>query len=92
MDIVVVGILAVICGADGWADMVEYARVENEWLRKFLELPNGIPCDDTYRRVFSAIELRTLAQDRDEPAETREDLKAGSGGQAQTSPAWLQRS
>jgi len=60
MDIVVVGILAVVCGADGWADMVEYARVKGEWLRTFLELPNGIPCDDTYRRVFSAIDPQEL--------------------------------
>lgn len=55
-DIVVTSVLAVICGADGWSDIVQFAQDRQEWLGTFLELPNGIPCDDTFRRVFAALD------------------------------------
>lgn len=32
--------------------MEEFSREREEFLRKFLELPNGIPDSDTFRRVF----------------------------------------
>lgn len=56
MDIVVISVMAVISYADGWDDIVEYAKVREGWLRTFLELPNGIPCADTFRRVFTALD------------------------------------
>jgi len=56
MDIVVISVMAVICYADGWDDIVEYAKVREAWLRTFLELPHGIPCADTFRRVFTALD------------------------------------
>jgi predicted transposase YbfD/YdcC len=56
MDIVIVSILAVVCNADGWSEIVDYANTKEAWLRTFLKLPNGIPCDDTFRRVFAALD------------------------------------
>jgi len=56
MDIVVISVLAVVCGADGWSDIVQFAEDREEWLRTFLELPGDIPCDDTFRRVMSAVD------------------------------------
>lgn len=56
IDIVVVSVLAVIAGADGWTDIALYGRTKEAWLRTFLELPNGIPCDDTFRRVWTALD------------------------------------
>ena len=38
MDIVVISVMAVICNADGWDDIVLFAKSEG-WLRTFLELP-----------------------------------------------------
>jgi len=35
--------------------MIEFATSKEEFLRKFLELPNGIPSDDTLNRMFSSI-------------------------------------
>jgi len=52
MDIVVIAICAVICGADGWLDIAAYGESKYDWLKTFLELPNGIPSHDTFRRVF----------------------------------------
>ncbi len=65
-DILVIAVLAVIAGAEGWEDMENYGRGKSIGLKEFLELPNGLPSDDTFRRVFERInptELeRILAQ------------------------------
>ena len=48
-------ILGAICGTDTWTDLVEFADAKQDWLKTFLELPNGIPSHDTFGRVFSLI-------------------------------------
>lgn len=55
-DILVIAILAVIAGAEGWEDIENYGISKQEWLAEFLELPNGIPSDDTFRRVFERLD------------------------------------
>ena len=56
VDILVIAICAVMCGAEGWEEMERYGRSKESWLRTFLELPHGIPSDDTFARVFSIID------------------------------------
>jgi predicted transposase YbfD/YdcC len=51
-DILTIAICATICGADGWPDVVLFGRAKEKWFRTFLDLPNGIPSHDTFRRVF----------------------------------------
>jgi predicted transposase YbfD/YdcC len=55
MDILVIAICAVICGADSWVDIELFGKSKLEWLKSFLDLPNGIPSHDTFGRVFAAI-------------------------------------
>lgn len=55
-DILFIGIISVICAANTWKDMETYAIAKEDFLRSFLELPNGIPSDDTFNRVFSSID------------------------------------
>ena len=59
-DILVIAILAVIAGAQGWEDMENYGISKQQWLEEFLPLPNGIPSDDTFRRVFEFIDPEAL--------------------------------
>jgi predicted transposase YbfD/YdcC len=59
-DILVIAILAVIAGAQGWEDIENYGISKQQWLEEFLELPNGIPSDDTFRRVFEFINPEEL--------------------------------
>ena len=56
VDILLIGIIAVICGAETWKQMIEFANSKEVFLRKFLELPNGIPSEDTINRMFSSID------------------------------------
>lgn len=56
IDIIVIAICAVICGADTWVDIAEYGNKKKKFLARFLELPNGIPSHDTFGRVFSLLD------------------------------------
>lgn len=61
-DILVIAVLAAIAGAQGWEDIENYGISKQQWLEEFLELPNGIPSDDTFRRVFERINPEALEQ------------------------------
>jgi len=56
VDILLIGIISVICGAETWKQMIEFAYSKEDFLRKFLKLKNGIPSEDTINRVFSSID------------------------------------
>ncbi len=55
IDILTIAICAVICGADSWVAIELYGCTKYEWLKTFLELPNGIPSYDTFARVFAQL-------------------------------------
>lgn len=55
LEILITALCATVCGAEGWEDMTLYGKSNELWLKCFLKLENGIPCPDTYRRVFSSI-------------------------------------
>ncbi len=58
LDIVVIAFCAVLCGAEGWEDMEDFGIAKQEWLqgRLGLGLANGIPSDDTFRRLFARLD------------------------------------
>lgn len=55
LEILIIAILAVICGADGWSDVELFGKNKKAWLKTFLKLPKGIPSHDTFGRVFAKI-------------------------------------
>lgn len=55
IDIMIISICAVICGADDYVAIADYGKAKESWFRQFLELPSGIPSHDTFWRVFGAI-------------------------------------
>jgi predicted transposase YbfD/YdcC len=56
IEIIVIAICAVLSGAEGWEDIEEFGQSKEAWLRQFLDLDNGIPSHDTFRRVFSLLD------------------------------------
>jgi len=60
VDILIVALLAVICGCEGWEEIRDYGRSKLEWMRTFLTLPHGIPSESTFRRVFMLIHPEAL--------------------------------
>ena len=61
LDILVIAICAVICGANDWQQIAIFGRQRRDWLQRFLKLPNGIPCHDTFERVFERLSPRAFA-------------------------------
>ena len=55
-DILVIALCAVIANAQDWQDIETFARNREDWLRRFLELPHGIPSHDTFERVFDRLD------------------------------------
>jgi predicted transposase YbfD/YdcC len=55
LDIIAITICGVICGCKSWEEIAVYGRNKADWLQTFLELPNGIPSKDTFRRMFARI-------------------------------------
>lgn len=60
IDILIISICATICGANDWEAIAQYGRTKQEWLKTWLELPNGIPSADTFNRVFARLKPEEL--------------------------------
>jgi predicted transposase YbfD/YdcC len=58
LSIIVIALCGVICGADGWTQIEEFGKDKQSWFESFLELPNSIPSEDTFRRVFAVIDAK----------------------------------
>src|ERR671938_614759 len=56
LDILVIAVCAVLGEAESFEDIARYGRCKREWLGSFLELPNGIPSHDTFRRVLMLVD------------------------------------
>jgi DDE_Tnp_1-associated/Transposase DDE domain len=56
LDILVIAVCAALGEAETFEDIALYGRCKRAWLGGFLELPNGIPSHDTFRRVFTLID------------------------------------
>jgi predicted transposase YbfD/YdcC len=62
IDILFIAVCTMICGGEGFTDMEEFGEAKEEWLRKYLELPHGIPSHDTFRRLFSILDPHAFGE------------------------------
>lgn len=62
IDVIMISICAVICGAESWVDIANFGRSKEPWLKTFLKLPNGIPSHDTFGRVFSLLKPKEFQE------------------------------
>ena len=56
LDIIVITLCGVICGADNWVEIEEFGKAKEDWFRRFLKLPDGIPSHDTFGRVLGLLD------------------------------------
>ena len=61
-DILVIVLFATLANADDWVEMALFAENYQDYLRKYIELKNGIPSHDTIRRVMGMISSDILQQ------------------------------
>lgn len=62
LDIIVIALCAVLCGAKDWQQVETFGKQRLEWFRRYLKLVNGIPSHDTFERVFDRIDPRAFHQ------------------------------
>lgn len=55
-EILIIAILVIICGSDGWTDIELFGQSKKGWLPTFFALPNGVPSHDTFGRGFAALD------------------------------------
>src|ERR1019366_8936762 len=61
LDIIGLTVCAVIAGADDWVHVEYFGKAKIDWLKTFLDLPNGIPSHDTIGRVFASLDSEKFA-------------------------------
>ena len=62
IEIIAISVCAVICGAQGWNDIENFGKSKEVWLKKFLDLKNGVPSHDTFRRFFSNLSISAFEE------------------------------
>lgn len=62
-DVILITLFAVLAKCNEWTEIELFARKKEKWLKKFLELPNGIPSHDTIQRVISILNPKSLYAD-----------------------------
>lgn len=55
-SILFIALCALLCGMNTCEDFVRFAKAREEWLEKWIPLPEGITCANTFLRVFAAID------------------------------------
>ena len=61
-DILVIVLFATLANADDWVEMELFAKEYQDFLRKYIELRNGIPSHDTLNRVMGMLSPEVLQQ------------------------------
>jgi predicted transposase YbfD/YdcC len=61
-DILLIVFVAVLSGIEDWVGMVDFARLKEQWFRKYIELPNGIPSHDTLSNVIGRIKPKQFSE------------------------------
>lgn len=55
VEILFVVLCGSICGAESWRDYVLFGKEKIDFLKKYFAFENGIPCKNTFARVFAAL-------------------------------------
>jgi predicted transposase YbfD/YdcC len=56
VSVVVIAMMAVLAGAGGPTAIAKWAALKKDFLLQALDLPNGIPCKDVFRRVLMSLQ------------------------------------
>lgn len=54
-EILFVVLCGSVCGAESWRDFVEYGNAKIDFLKQYFPFEAGVPCKNTFARLFSAL-------------------------------------
>lgn len=55
VNVLVMALCGSICGAEGWDEIAMFSKSRKAWFASFLDMPDGVPSADTFRRVFERL-------------------------------------
>jgi predicted transposase YbfD/YdcC len=61
-EMILMALCGVLCGADTWVDVADWAEDNEDWLRRYLVLERGTPSHDTFGRVFRILDAAVFEQ------------------------------
>jgi predicted transposase YbfD/YdcC len=61
-DIIALVFFAMLANANEWVEIEIFGKEHEKYLRRYLELPNGIPSHDTIQRVFAMVSSEFLGK------------------------------
>ena len=59
-DVLFLAIFAILCGAETYTGMQVFSELHINELRKYLELPNGIPSHDVFGDILSRVDIKAV--------------------------------
>jgi predicted transposase YbfD/YdcC len=62
VEMLSISVCAILCGAEGYADIARFGNMKIDILKRFLKLENGIPSQDTFERLFRYIKPKQFAR------------------------------
>lgn len=61
-EMILMALCAVLCGANTWVDVAEWAEDHLEWMRNYIPAAAGAPSHDTFGRVFRLLDAKLFEQ------------------------------
>lgn len=62
IDVIALTLFGIMAGAQTFDEIELFGTLHEEWLKKYLQLPNGVPSHDTINRVLSLLEPKVLEE------------------------------
>lgn len=60
VELLVIAVIAVLCGADSFEEIACWAEEREDWLKRYLRLENGIASHDTFGRVMGLVDAKAF--------------------------------
>jgi predicted transposase YbfD/YdcC len=60
VDVIMLGFCGVLAGCEDFVEITTWGKLNEAFVRTFLELPHGIPSHDTFTRVFAVLPPATM--------------------------------
>ena len=60
VDLIILGLCGVVAGCEDFVEIAAWGKVNEAFLRTFLEVPHGIASHDTFTRVFALLPPATV--------------------------------